>query len=93
MKVKQLMERVGIVETGRALAYIKDGMEELNILFETHTTEVKSDITQDQRFYDFPNDMVKVVDIRVKNHQNSNGEYRSIPRMIHKPIIKDKDNI
>ena len=92
MKVKQLMERVGINETGRALAYIKDGMEELNILFETHTTEVKSDVTQDQRFYDFPNEMIKVLDIRCKNHLNSKDEYRSIPRLIYKPKITDADN-
>ena len=93
MKVKELMERVGMLETGRAIAYIKDGMEELNVLFETHSTTQRIDITKDQRFYQFPNDMVKVIDIRMKNHLNDKDEYRSIPRMLHKPTIKDEDAI
>lgn len=93
MKVKELMERVGITETGRAIAYIKDGLEELNITFETHVTEESIDITENKRFYTFPNDMVKVIDIRCKNHLNDRDEYRSIPRLIHKPIVKDEDGI
>jgi hypothetical protein len=93
MKVKQLMERVGLVETGRAVAYIKDGLEEINMLTETHTRLERFDITTNQRFYTLPNEMVKMIDIRVKNHLNSKDEYRSIPRMIHKPVVKDADNI
>ena len=92
MKVKELMERVGSNQTGRAVAYIKDGLEEINMLTETHTNLERFDITEDQRFYTLPNEMVKMIDIRVKNHLNSKDEYRSIPRMIHKPAIKDADN-
>ena len=93
MKVKELMERVGVTATGRALAYIKDGMEEIAMLTEIHVESERQDLTEDKRFYNFPSDMVKVIDIRVKNHLNSKDEYRSIPRMIHKPKIKDEDNI
>ena len=32
MKVQELMERVGTTETGRAIAYIKDGLEEINMI-------------------------------------------------------------
>ena len=92
MKVKELMERIGTNETGRAIAYIKDGLEEINMLTETHTRVESFDITEDQRFYTLPNEMVKMIDIRVKNHLNSKDEYRSIPRMIHKPVVKDADN-
>ena len=93
MKLKELMERVGTQETGRAIAYVKDGLEELNILFETHTSIERIDITENQRFYEFPNDMVKVIDMRAKNHLNDKGEYRTIPRLMHKPSIKDEDGI
>ena len=93
MKVKELMERAGVTQTGRALAYIKDGMEEIAMLTEIHVESERQDLTEDKRFYNFPSDMVKAIDIRVKNHLNSKDEYRSIPRMIHKPIIKDEDNI
>ena len=92
MTVKELMERIGINQTGRAVAYIKDGLEEINMLTETHTSLERFDITENQRFYTLPNEMVKMIDIRVKNHLNSKDEYRSIPRMIHKPIVKDADN-
>ena len=93
MKVKELMERVGIAETGRAIAYIKDGLKELNMMFSTHTDIERTNIVKDQRFYDFPDDMVKVVDIRMKNHRNDKDEYRSIPRMMHAPKIKDEDGV
>jgi hypothetical protein len=93
MKVQELMERCGMTETGRAIAYIKDGLEDLNIKFETHTTIERIDITLDKRFYEFPNDMVKVVDIRCKNHLNDKDEYRSISRLLHKPTIKDGDGV
>ena len=91
MTVQEIMERVGVTDTGRALAYIKDGLEELNMLSETHVTTERINITKDQRFYDFPKDMVKVLDIRCKNHLNVDDEYRSIPRMIGEPVRKDAD--
>ena len=38
MKVKELMERAGTTETGRALAYIKDGLEERYFVQYNHDT-------------------------------------------------------
>jgi len=93
MTVKELMERVGMAETGRALAYIKDGLEEMNIAAETHVTTERIDITEDQRYYTLPNDVVKVLDIRCKNHENSKDQYRSIPRATYKPPTEDADGV
>ena len=92
MKVKEIMERAGLVETGKAIAYIKDGLEEINMLTETHTRVDKINIIKDKRFYTLSNQVIKMIDIRVKNHLNSKDEYRSIPRMIHQPVTKDADN-
>ena len=92
MKVKELMERLGIQETGRAVAYLKDALEEINMLAEVHTKIETIDITEDQRFYTLPHEMVRMLDIRMKNHLNSKDEYRSIPRMIYEPITKDADD-
>ena len=92
MNVKELMERVGSQQTGRIVAYIKDGLEEINMLTETHTKVETIDITEDQSFYILPNEMVKMIDKRVKNHLNSKDEYRSIPRMIHQPQTKDAND-
>tara|TARA_Y100000310_G_C20400427_1_gene677153 strand:- start:162 stop:443 length:282 start_codon:yes stop_codon:yes gene_type:complete len=93
MKVKQIMERAGLTETGRGIAYIKDGLDEINMYTEIHTKTQRIDINKDQRFYKTPDDMVKTLDIRMKNHLNSKDEYRSIPRLLYKPTIKDSDNI
>ena len=93
MKVQEIMERAGVSDTGRAIAYIKDALEDMNILSETHVNTEKIDITKDQRFYEFPSDMIKVLDIRCKNHLNVDDEYRSIPRMIGEPLRKDADGV
>jgi hypothetical protein len=91
MKIQELMERLGMTETGRAVAYIKDGLTEMNLIGETHITTERIDITEDQRYYDFPLDLVKVTDIRCKNHLNSKDEYRGISRLIFEPNIEDAD--
>ena len=93
MKVNELMERVGMSETGRALAYIKDGLDEMNMTSETHVTTERIDITNNQRFYTLPNDALKILDIRCKNQNNSDDEYRSIPRSISPPPTEDADGV
>ena len=87
------MERVGITQTGRAIAYIKDGLDEMNMLAETHVNVQRIDIAENQRYYEFPDDMIKIIDIRCKNHDNASNEYRSIPRSIHKPATDDADGV
>ena len=93
MTVKEIMERAGTTETGRAIAYIKDALDEINILAETHITKERIDITKDQRFYDLPKDCLKVLDIRCKHHNNEDDKYRSIPRSIYEPEVVDEDGI
>ena len=91
MKVQEIMERAGITETGRAIAYIKDALEEMNILSETNTTTARMDITKDQRYYNLPTDALQIKSIRCKNHLNTKDEYRKVPRMIEEPLIQDAD--
>tara|TARA_R100000458_G_C8236195_1_gene216496 strand:- start:731 stop:1012 length:282 start_codon:yes stop_codon:yes gene_type:complete len=91
MKVKEIMERAGMTQTGRAIAYIKDALDEINISSETHVTTERIDITADQRFYDLPKDCLKVLDIRCKHHNNEDEKYRSIPRSMYEPTIVDED--
>jgi len=91
MTVNEIMERVGIKQTGRAIAYIKDALTEMNLLSETHIRTERFDITADQRFYKLPNEMVKVLDIRCKHQDNEDSKYRSVPRKVWEPVIKDED--
>ena len=93
MTVKEIMERAGTAETGRAVAYIKDALDEMNILAETHINTERIDITADQRFYNIPQDCVKILDIRCKHHNNEDDKYRSIPRSIYEPLVVDEDGV
>ena len=93
MKVKEIMERAGMTQTGRAVAYIKDALDEISVSHETHIKTAKIDIVKDQRFYHIPNDCLKIIDIRCKHHNNDDSKYRSIPRSIHEPTIVDEDGI
>ena len=54
MKVQEFMERVGTTSTGRAIAYLKDAMEDINLYSETHIEQDNLSIVSGQRFYDFP---------------------------------------
>ena len=85
------MERLGVNETGKVIAYVKDALVEINKISETHITTSKIDIEENKRFYKLPNSAVKVLDVRCKNQMNDKNEYRSIPRLIHEPLIKDAD--
>ena len=91
MIVKELMERVGMTQTGRAIAYIKDGLNEINMIAETHINTQRITIEKDKRFYHIPSDVIKILDIRCKGQLNHDDEYRSIPRAIGTPISKDSD--
>jgi len=93
MTIKEIMERIGLTETGRAVAYIKDALEEINIRSETHIKTSRQDITEDKRLYAIPNESLQLKDVRVKNHLNSKDEYRSIPRLIYNPLVKDADGV
>ena len=93
MKIQEIMERVGVEETGRSIAYIKDALEEMNVISETHVNTQRIDINKDQRFYAIPNESLKILDIRCKNHNKSDNKYRSIPRTIYEPTIVDEDGI
>ena len=91
MKVQEIMERAGTNQTGKAVAYIKDALEEINLISETHITTTRIDIDEDKRYYDIPNEAVKITSIRCKNHLNTKDEYRRIPRMIGDPYTEDAD--
>ena len=91
MKVQEAMERAGMTETGRAIAYIKDALEEINMISPTHITTTRINIVENQRYYDLPNDMIKLLDVRCKNHFNYKDEYRTINRHLHEPYTEDAD--
>ena len=93
MKVQEIMERTGINQTGRTIAYIKDALTEMNLISETHVETVRQKIEAGQRFYSLPHHAVKILDIRCKDHNNVDGTYQSIPRSVYEPETEDTDGI
>tara|TARA_R100000234_G_C4884326_1_gene128743 strand:- start:17 stop:298 length:282 start_codon:yes stop_codon:yes gene_type:complete len=93
MKVQEIMERAGVNGTGRAIAYIKDALEEIILKSETHIKVERQDLKKDQRYYDLPHDSVKIVNIRCKNQNNSEDKYETIPRSIYVPARGDDDGV
>lgn len=93
MKVMEIMERAGIDKTGIAIAYIKDALEEMNLISETHVATVRIKITAKKRYYELPSNMVKILDLRCKNHNCNDGSYKSIPRTIYRPETEDADGV
>ena len=65
----------------------------MNYESETHVNTSRSTITSGKRFYDLPKKSVKILDVRVKDHDNTNGAYRSIPRATFEPQIEDEDGV
>ena len=91
MTIQELMERTGIKETGRAIAYVKDAFAEMNVISETHVDTTHINIVANQRFYTIPKNIIKILDIRAKNHNNASSNYQSIPRSIYEPETEDND--
>ena len=91
MKIQEIMERAGLNQTGIALTYIKEALEEINSISETHVKKSEINLEADKRFYDIPNEAIRIKDVRVKNQLNSKDEFRSIPRLVHEPVHKDVD--
>tara|TARA_Y100001938_G_scaffold142771_1_gene214554 strand:- start:4349 stop:4636 length:288 start_codon:yes stop_codon:yes gene_type:complete len=92
-KIEEIMERSGLTRTGLAVAYIKDGLDEISHMIEPYVTEATVNITADKRYYDLPTGMIKIRDIRVKNHDNDEDKYRSIPRIMYEPPEEDADGV
>ena len=59
----------------------------------TGFSENYNDIIKNKRFYNFPSDMIKLKNIRIKNHDNTSGKYKSIPRLAVPPGEGEGDGI
>ena len=92
-KIDEIMERSGMTHTGRAVAYIKDGLDEISHMIKDYVVEANESIVADKRYYDFPAGMIKLRDLRVLNHENDEDKYRSIPRIMFEPEEEDADGV
>ena len=90
MTVQELMERVGMKESGLALAWLKDAFH----LLQSNSTEdlktVKYNIIDGERDYLLPQDMIAIKHISVKD--TSDDKYKRIRRLTSQPnMTEDTD--
>ena len=81
------MERVGMRETGLALAWIKDAIHLIQSSYGENLATWKTNITDGTREYPFPANMIKLRSISVKDTNDS--KYKRIRRLVHNPVVSE----
>ena len=89
MYVKEIIHRSGAPSFGVARIFIEDGLTEMAISSQPWIKELTISLSKDRRFYTLPDEIIDIKDIIVINHMNGKGEYRSIPRLLNPPKVKD----
>jgi hypothetical protein len=79
MKVKEIMERVPTTNSGYAIAYINDALQELQFLIEDNMMAGIETLVADQRYYGFPADMEVLKSVLIKDTEND--KYVRIQRL------------
>lgn len=87
MTVQEVMERVGTKQTGLALAFINDGLQEIAERTPDKVKRAFYSIEADTRFYLLPTDMIKLQGVYRK--YDSNGRYIPISMISDVEIQED----
>jgi len=85
MTVKELMERVGISKTGLAVAYIKDGLDEIAQTIDDNIESYTTDVVKGQREYVIPTDLQQLRKIFILN---DSSDWQNIARLTHGPAVE-----
>ncbi len=87
MKVRELMERTGSGKFIQLKAWIQDAMIETQLLTGENIVRNVTGIVAGKRYYDLPDDLVQLKNVRVWNSETS--VFEVIPRMTHADSIDD----
>ena len=90
MTVLEIMERVGSTSTHRAIAYIKDGLLELQSAIPDKLERKKYSVVADTRYYALPSNMIDLKS--VWKLFDDDGNYVRIPRLLNVEILQDSDS-
>tara|TARA_Y100000310_G_scaffold42381_1_gene39683 strand:- start:3020 stop:3316 length:297 start_codon:yes stop_codon:yes gene_type:complete len=90
MTVQEVMERVGMNDTGVAVAWIKDAIHLIQSQYDDNVSTWKTDITKasasiDNK-YGFPVNLIKLKSISIKDTQDGN-KYKKIRRITVDPVV------
>jgi hypothetical protein len=90
MTVKEVMERVPTTNSGYAMAYINDGLKEIQTMIEDNMVVGTLDLVKNQRYYGFPDDFEVLKEVMI--YDTDEGEYIKIQRVLN-VATDDKDNV
>ena len=89
MTVKEVMERVPTTNSGYAMAYINDGLKEIQTMIEDNMVVGTLDMVLNQRFYGFPDDFEVLKGVFI--YDTDESTYVEIQRVLN-VSTDDKDN-
>ena len=87
MRLKEIMDRTGMKESGLAVAFVKDAIALIQSQVDDNVATWKTNITDGTRDYPFPANMIKLRSISVKDTNDS--KYKRIRRLAHSPIVTE----
>ena len=82
MIVKELMERVPSTNEGYAIAYANDAVKEIAMMINDKIEYSKVALIKDQRLYDVPTAMLKLINIYILDNDSTPSKYVRIPRLL-----------
>tara|TARA_R100001530_G_scaffold83324_1_gene58121 strand:+ start:1242 stop:1520 length:279 start_codon:yes stop_codon:yes gene_type:complete len=87
MRLKEIMDRTGMKETGLAVAFVKDAIALIQSQVDDNVATWKTNITDGTREYPFPANLIKLKSISVKDTNDS--KYKRVRRLAHSPIVSE----
>jgi len=87
MRLKEIMDRVGMKETGLSVALVKDAIALIQSQVDDNVATWKTNITDGTREYPFPANMIKLRSLSVKD--TNDKKYKKIRRLAHSPIVSE----
>ena len=87
MRLKEIMDRTGMKETGLAVALVKDAISLIQSQVDDNVATWKTNITDGTREYPFPANLIKLRSVSVKD--TNDKKYKRIRRLAHSPIVSE----
>ena len=87
MRLKEIMDRTGMKETGLAVPLVKDAISLIQSQVDDNVATWKTNITDGTREYPFPANLIKLRSVSVKD--TNDKKYKRIRRLAHSPIVTE----
>ena len=87
MKVQEIMERTGMRNASKCIAYIKDALNEIQLTYPNKTERATIDIVDGTRYYSLPSNCLALKGVYRK--YDDDGRYQKIKRVVNVEMLED----